>query len=128
MSVPKNKLKNSKTALILKQVDANAVLAQIEPLGERILHLGASEDLRQYQRLVRDLSHWAALKDHEGDMEETQLQYVDPYAPVLQRVIERRLVRLQVKLKELDENSNSLAVLIDEIQSILRDLIALKQK
>ena len=129
VSAPKNiKSKNSKTASIVKKFDANGVLAQIEPLGERILCHGEMEDLRQYQRLVRDLSHWAAIKDNDEEDEEANLQYVDPFAPVLQRAIERRLIRLHVKLKELDEHSNSIAVLIDEIQSNLRDLIALKQK
>jgi uncharacterized protein YaaR (DUF327 family) len=128
LSVPKNKSKNSKTSSLLKKIDANSTLAQIEILGERLIHHGELEDSRQYQRLVRDLSHWAARADSDEDEEESNIQYVDPYAPVLQRAIDRGLIRLHTKIKEIENHSTLIAGLIDEIQSNLRDLIALKQK
>lgn len=128
LSVPKNNFRKSKDSSLLIKLDANSVLAQIEALGERLIHHNELEEARKYQRLVKDLSHWAARVDIEEDEDESTIRYVDPFAPVLQRAIDRGLSRLHTKIKEKESRSTLISGLIDEIQSNLRDLIALKQK
>lgn len=102
------------------------ILKQIEQVGERLLQHREAQEFRLFQRLVKDFTSWAIRKEQEG--EEETIQYIDPYAPVIQRAIDKDITRLLLLLKDKDMNSAKIAERIDEIQANVRDLIALKQK
>lgn len=102
------------------------ILKQIEQVGERLLQHREAQEFRLFQRLVKDFTSWAIRKEQEE--EEETIQYIDPYAPVIQRAIDKDITRLLLLLKDKDMNSAKIAERIDEIQANVRDLIALKQK
>lgn len=102
------------------------ILKQIEQVGERLLQHREAQEFRLFQRLVKDFTSWAIRKEQEE--EEETIQYIDPYAPVIQRAIDKDIARLLLLLKDKDMNSAKIAERIDEIQANVRDLIALKQK
>lgn len=90
--------------LSLTQAEVDTLLAQIETLGERLIQHREMEDARQYQRLVRDLAYWAARVDHEEDDEESKVQYTDPFAPVLQRALDRQFNKVADANKRSGKN------------------------
>ena len=102
------------------------ILKQIEQVGERLLQHREAQEFRLFQRLVKDFTSWAIRKEQEE--EEETIQYIDPYAPVIQRAIDKDFSRLHLLLKDKDMDSAKIAERIDEIQANVRDLIALKQK
>ncbi|HZW49738.1 MAG TPA: hypothetical protein VFF80_06375 [Bacillota bacterium] len=109
-------------------IDPNAWLGQIEACGERLLLHFDLIEWRTFQRSVRDFSLWAGVvESEEPEDENTPLRYIDPLAPVLQRNIDRLLTRLQTQIKKSAPDHGQMAELIDEIQSLLREIYSFKQ-
>jgi len=117
-----------KTKINLPSIDPDAWLKQIEVCGERLLLQYDLIDWRIFQRSVRDFSLWAGVAEsEEPEDENAPLRYIDPLAPVLQRNIDRLLTRLQTQVKKSAPDHGQMAELIDEIQSLLREIYSFKR-